>query len=63
MTDIQSDKFQNHIHIPHHPLHMAQTSSTESLDQHNISDREIQPITNIRNQCRSQDKMDIRAKQ
>jgi len=62
-TDIQSDIFQNHINIPHRPSHTAQTSSTESLDQHNISDREIQPITNTRNQCRTQDKMDIKAKQ
>jgi hypothetical protein len=43
------DRYHNHVIIPHHLLHMVQTSSTESSDQRNISDREIQPINNTRN--------------
>jgi hypothetical protein len=49
MIDIQSDRYHNHVIIPHHLLHMAQTSSTESSDQRNILDREIQPTNNSKN--------------
>lgn len=58
MRDFQSHKYhnQNHILIPHHLLHMAQTSSTESSDQQHISDRETQSINDIRNQFIAQDK-------